>query len=74
MATDLDIEWGERIPDNGRLKAMREMLQRPILICVAAEQGKAGYLCPFCGRHDKPEHKPDCPWKRAQEEHNADTD
>ena len=66
-------EWGERIHDNDRLKAMKEL--------AAADPKSDGSFggCTFCGGGPTAPagefpplgapivHKPDCPWLRAQE-------
>jgi len=57
--------WGERIPDNPRLKAMKRMAEMDPTI------GRYEGHCPFCladVKDGNPEdHYPDCPWRRAQE-------
>ena len=55
-------EWGERIPDNDTLKAMREILAEGPWV---HHQQDAPW-CLIC-HADSPTHDPDCPWLRAQE-------
>jgi len=61
-----EATWGERIPDNPRLKAMKRMAEMDPTI------GRYEGHCPFCladVKDGNPEdHYPDCPWRRAQEE------
>jgi hypothetical protein len=56
------LTWGERIPDNDALKAMREL---------AAENPDDGddpiYRCRWCMSTKTGEHTLSCPWLRAQE-------
>lgn len=69
-------EWGERIPDNDTLKARREMAEQEPNTCLSSDYDD--YVCFYCGA-DGPmcgeiDHKPDCPWLRAQEAPDADAD
>lgn len=54
-------EWGERIPDNDTLKAMRTTIKRANP--WAKRLGE--YFCSCCGTRD--DHAADCPWLLAQE-------
>ena len=56
-------EWGERIPDNDRLKALKYL--------AYADPTVSG-MCVFCGFCQR--HAPDCPWKRAQEKREGASD
>lgn len=68
------LTWGERIPDNDRLKPMNELTAADPM-----DETEGFDECHFCGgaRYgDGPDpdvppyvvhHKPDCPWARAQE-------
>ena len=65
-------EVGERIPDNDRLKAMRQVVRRdPMHTCNVT----GARLCYYCGGNQGPDatnperrdHAHDCPWRRAQE-------
>ena len=71
---ELDCTWGERIPDNGRLKAMRQMADADPT--GALPMFKENERCIYCGNridldaiHDRPEldHAAVCPWLKAQE-------
>ena len=72
LARSLGGEWGERIPDNDRLKAMRQVVRRdPMHTCNVT----GARLCYYCGGNQGPDapnperrdHAHDCPWRRAQE-------
>jgi len=71
--------YGERILDNDTLKAMRTVLFSMEANDACPRVGGIGtsIRCAFCGAtetlacgtssHGPLEHKPDCPWLRAQE-------
>lgn len=61
--------WGEAIPDNETLKAMKTVCRAWPFIYVGTSR-----RCQYCGILSpdldlaNPPHDPDCPWLRAQEE------
>ena len=64
-------EFGERIPDNDTLKAMRELASREPVVTYHIECdydfGGSDLEVDLCGYCGKVPHKPHCPWLRAQE-------
>ena len=75
-------EWGERIPDSPRLKAMKELAAIDHVYCDGSDYERNH--CLACGAEDewchvrtqpagrkvfgwKLTHTPHCPWPRAQE-------
>ena len=64
---DSPLEWGERIPDNETLKAMRK------LAAATPYAERDGFpACIHCGANEGEPHAPDCPWVRSQEAKNAE--
>ena len=64
-------EWGPRIPEPERLKAMREMVESEPVLDVTRDTREMHFLCAYCSKcivNVGQGHDPDCPWKRAQED------
>ena len=76
--------WGERIPDNDTLKAMRELAAADPCDLTEMENREIR-KCRHCGLvsvwmrsatipRTRPEHAPGCHWQRAQQEESDDDD
>ena len=69
--------WGERIPDNDRLKALKALAERQPL-GFTDDTEDIGYRCFHCSQwaseSEDFQHADHCPWQRAQEKREGASD